>query len=254
VVAHLQDGGTGGVVVAHGATEFPRRFLPDRIDLGDWARIEPYFQNLALRRLDDLQDLADWLQDFDELSACLHEEQTTRYTDMTCQTDDPEREQRYLHMVEHVRPRVRPWEQKLLQRWNDCPLIEQLPSDVYFVFNRDVRRQIEIYRQENIPLFVEEDKLSQRYQKITGAMTVEYDGREQTLQQMQRYLELPDRDVRRRAWELVTRRRLQDGEAMDDLFDELLRLRRQIAANADFDNYRDYAGRRADLRTAAAGH
>jgi len=31
------------------ASEFPRRFLPDAIDLADWEQINPYFQALLDR-------------------------------------------------------------------------------------------------------------------------------------------------------------------------------------------------------------
>ncbi len=60
------------------------------------------------------------------------------------------------------------------------------------------------------------------------------------------YLEETDRDVRQKAWELITERRLQDRKQLDELYDELLSLRQQIARNAGFENYRDYAFRRRE--------
>jgi oligoendopeptidase F len=58
---------------------------------------------------------------------------------------------------------------------------------------------------------------------------------------MGRYLEEPDRAVRREAWERVAQRRLREKEKFEDIFDQLVRLRQQIALNAGFENYRDYA-------------
>ena len=83
----------------------------------------------------------------------------------------------------------------------------------------------------------------QQYQKLSGALTVNFRGEEKTLVQMGRYLEEPDRALRQEAWELVAKRRLQDAEKFDDIFDELIKLRTQIAKNAGFENYRDYAFR-----------
>ena len=47
--------------------------------------------------------------------------------------------------------------------------------------------------------------------------------------------------MRQEAWELVANRRLQDRDAMDEVFDKQLGLRQQIATNAGFDDYRGYA-------------
>ena len=48
------------------------------------------------------------------------------------------------------------------------------------------------------------------------------------------FLEETDRAVRQEAWELAARRRLQDREALDDLFDQMMALRIEIAQEAGF--------------------
>ena len=58
---------------------------------------------------------------------------------------------------------------------------------------------------------------------MIGAMTVSFRGQERTLAQMAPFLEETDRSVRQEAWELAARRRLQDREALDDLFDQMMR-------------------------------
>src|SRR5262249_16737572 len=74
-----------------------------------------------------------------------------------------------------------------------------------------------------------------------GAMTVNFHGTEHTLPQMARYAEELDRSTREGAWRAVTERRLKDAAAMEDIFDKMLALRAQVARNAGFSNYRDYA-------------
>ena len=61
---------------------------------------------------------------------------------------------------------------------------------------------------------------------------------------MGRYLEETNRALRRETWELVAQRRLQEADKFDDIFDRLVQLRQQIARNAGYDNYRDYAFRK----------
>ena len=124
------------------------------------------------------------------------------------------------------------------------PLRAQLPQERYQVFDRDTQVQVELFRPENVPLETEEAKLSQQYQKLSGSLTVQFRGEEKTLVQMGRYLEEPDRPLRQEAWELVANRRLQEAEKFEEIFEQLVKLREQIASNAGYANYRDYAFRR----------
>lgn len=109
------------------------------------------------------------------------------------------------------------------------------------MLERDTRSEVEIFREENVPIETELEKLSQQYQQIIGAMTVEFEGREQTLPQMARYQESNDRAVREAAWRVVAERRVQDAATLDAIYDKMVQLRDQQARNAGFDNYIGYA-------------
>lgn len=228
----------------------PRRFVPEQIDLGDWTQIAPLFEKLESRvaACKTAAELENWLVDWSELSAALDEESSRRYIAMTCHTDNTSAEKAYLHVVEKVDPEIKPRQFALEKAYIGRK--EQLRDSVgssngrYFVFDRDVRNHIELFRPENVPLETEEAKLSQQYQKLAGSLTVVFRGKEQTLVQMGRYLEETDRALRKEAWELVANRRLQESEKFEEIFDKQLKLRQQIAKNAGFDNYRDYAFRR----------
>jgi oligoendopeptidase F len=65
------------------ATEFPRRFVASDAVLDDFARIEPYFDDLRDRDIDEVAALECWLLDASELAACLSEQRTERYVRMT---------------------------------------------------------------------------------------------------------------------------------------------------------------------------
>ncbi len=226
--------------------DHPRRFLPKELDLGRWEVLEPLFSELEERRLDSPATLERWLSDWSELEAALDEEGTIRYIRMTCQTDDPERERAYLQFIEEIEPKAKPRFQRLRERYVQSPARGALAgttASFYYVLDRSIANRVALFREENVPLEKEEAKLAQQYQKIAGAMTVYFRGKERTLQQMARYLEEPERRIRRAAWELSEERRLQDRERLDEIYDELLALRERIARNAGFANYRDYAFR-----------
>jgi len=220
---------------------FPRRFVPHDADMGDWAQIEPLFAQLLERPLDSVEALERWLIDCSELSGAIAEERTRRYIAMTTQTDDPVREQAYNHFVEQIDPKTKPLWHALEVRYLQHPARRLLPVDRYAVMDRIVENNVALFREENIPLETQEALLAKDYQKVTGAMTITYRGQELTLQQAAKYLEETDRSVRQQVWELVARRRLQDRGTMEEIYDRLVALRTQIARNAGFENYRDYA-------------
>jgi oligoendopeptidase F len=224
----------------------PRRFVPHEINFDDWTQITPLFNQLAARipQCTDATSLERWLIDWSELSAALDEESSRRYIAMTCHTDSADAEKAYLHFVEKIEPEIKPRQFQLSKLLIGHPLRDQLAQPRYEVYLRDIKVAVELFRPENVPLETEEAKLSQQYQKLSGSLTVIFRGEERTLVQMGRYLEEPDGALRKEAWELVANRRLQEADNFEELFDKLVKLRQQIARNAGFANYRDYAFRR----------
>jgi oligoendopeptidase F len=223
----------------------PRKFVPEKIDLGDWRQIAPLFDKLdaAISGCRAESDLEQWLLDCGELSAALAEEASCRYIAMTCHTDSPEAEAAFLHFIEHVEPEMKPRQFNLAKLFLEHPIRARLHRERYFVFDRSTQVEVELFRPENVALETEEARLSQRYQKLIGSLTVQFQGQERTLVQMGRYLEEPDRAVRREAWELAANRRLREAEQIETIFEQLLKLREQIAANAGFPDYLQYAFR-----------
>jgi len=226
--------------------KYPRRFVPQEINLADWNQIEPLYQRLLDRELTSVEDIEKWLLDISEVASAVDEEGARRYIAMTCATDDEAAEKAHLHFIEEIAPRLKPLSNRLDRKLVASPYAVQLNPERYGVLLRSVRNQLELFREENVPLETELDRLSQQYQKIQGAMTVHFRGEERTMQQMGVFGIENDRALRQEAWEAATRRRLQDTERIEDLFDKMIALRMQIARNAGFDNFRDYQFRRYD--------
>ena len=223
----------------------PRTFVPVECDLGDWSALEPLFDRLdtAIGEADSVEALQQWILDWGELSAALDEESSKRYIAMTCHTDNEDAERAYLDFVENIEPNGKPRQFKLSRSFLHHPNRADLPNDRFEVFDRDTAVHVELFREENVPLETEESRTCQQYQKLAGSLTVEFQGEEKTLVQMGRYLEENNRNLRQEAWELVSNRRLQEADKFEEQFEELLKLREQIAANAGFSNYRDFAFR-----------
>src|SRR4051794_9862878 len=160
----------------------PRRFVPEQIDLGDWAQIAPLFDQLQTRASEckSAAHLENWVLDWSELSAALDEESSKRYIAMTCHTDNAQAEKAYFHFVEKIDPELKPRQLELekiyVRRKDELAKPKTNGNDRYFVFDRDVKNHIELFRPESVPLETEEAKLSQQYQKLSGLLTVIFRG------------------------------------------------------------------------------
>jgi len=80
----------------------------------------------------------------------------------------------------------------------------------------------------------------QEYGAIAAKMSVEIDGESMTMQKAAQFLKDTDRTKRESVFNIINNRRIQDVDALDKLYDELISLRQTIAKNCGFDNYRDY--------------
>jgi oligoendopeptidase F len=121
-----------------------------------------------------------------------------------------------------------------------CPFVTELPEAKYGIYLRSIKTELELFRADNVPLQSEESVLGQQYGSISSKMTVAVDGTEYTLQQAIKFLMQSDRHLRKSVYDKIAERRLQDKDALNILFDQLLNIRHQIAINAGFENYRDY--------------
>lgn len=217
-----------------------RHFLPEDFVLTDWINLEPWFINLEQRPLDSREDLEKWLRDMSELEAVISEDSCWRQIRMTCDTENKQLEEAFAYFCMEIQPKIQPYADRLNRKLVESPYIQKLDQNQFFTYLRAVKKRIELFREENIPLQAELSVLAQQFGVISGKMTVEMNGQEYTLQQASKFLENPDRSIREEAYRKTQERRLQSKDALNDLYSQLIGLRHQTALNAGFANYRDY--------------
>src|SRR5690606_24296383 len=105
---------------------------------------------------------------------------------------------------------------------------------------RALEASIKNFREENLALQTKAQGLGIEYSKIIGAQTVEWEGEEITLIQLQSVFHEADREKRKKAWYLMQERIMKDKESIDNLWKQYMDLRLQMAKNAGFDNFRSY--------------
>ena len=215
------------------------KFVSEDFDASAWENIEPYVNDLLERKLTCSKCIETLISDSSNLAEHISETGALLYIGMTCDTESSEKKDEFLNFVENVRPKLSEFSDKLNRRIIDHSSLEDLPER-YNLMIRGIESDIEIFRVENIPLGVEQTKLVTKAQGITGAMTVEFEGKERTFPEMRGFLESNDRTQRKEAWKSMVNRWMKNSEELSEIFDKLIKIRHQIALNAGFKSYTDY--------------
>jgi oligoendopeptidase F len=220
--------------------KLPRHFLPEEFTVTDWKTLEPYFKNLDERVITSVEELEHWLKDSSELESVISEDACWRQIKMTCDTENKELERSFTFFMMEIQPEIQSWSDKLNKKLMACSFTKDLDPKKYFTYLRNVKKNIELFREENIQIQAELSVMQQQFGVISGKMMVEVKGKEYTLQQAARFLEDPDRNLREEVYHKINKRRLQDKQELNQLFASLLNKRHQVALNADFVTYTDY--------------
>jgi oligoendopeptidase F len=221
------------------ATLPPDRYVPPEFDVADVEQLENLYRGLLFRPVDSVEQLRRWLDDFSELAAVVDEYGSRRYIDKSCHTDDEGIKRRFLHFVEKVEPRIKPLIFQLQKKYLQSSYHEQM-GEHFEMLKRRWQAEVEIFREQNVPIETELTRRVTEFDQINGRMMVHFRGQDYTMQQMARFQEEPDRATRREAWESAARRRVADREAIEEIFEGLLPMRQQIARNAGCADFRAY--------------
>lgn len=97
--------------------------------------------------------------------------------------------------------------------------------------------QLKTFKPEIIPLLIQENKLTTKYDKLIASAKIDFNGKIYNLSQMAPFAESADRDTRRRA-QLAIANFFSENEAeIDIIYDDLVKLRTTIAQKLGFNNY-----------------
>lgn len=218
----------------------PRRFLPADLDAGELRQLEPLFESLRERRLDSLAAVRAWLRDESELLSCIEGEKARRYVAKTRATKDEAARAAYLRMEQEVVPTVKEHADGLDRHFLASPaLAATIPDDLAVVVRRR-RTQSDLFRPQNTDLQRQEAELQTQQQALMGGITVEFEGRTLTLQQLAPSFEQKDRDLRERAWRVAANARQERWAQQESIYDRLVALRTEMARNAGYTTYTPY--------------
>ncbi len=217
-----------------------RAFLPEEFKVTVWSKLKPYFNELHKRDINSGEALERWLLDWSELDAIVAESFSWRYIKVSVNSADQKAAELYQYAVQELAPKIDAYEDLLNQKLVHSPYLNELDAEKYYTHIRGVKNALSLFRQENVDLSTEVQMKSKAYVKLFSEMTIGVNGNQMTLNKASSLLEESDRTYREAVYNKIHQKLIGHTEELDDLFDELLRYRHQIALNAGFENYRDY--------------
>lgn len=223
-------------------TPIVRTFVPTDLAV-TVESIEPYYRKLQSETIGTFEDLLGWLGRWNELRRVVDQERAKRQVAASCDTQSPEVTARFLAYAREIAPRVTEWDFQLARRYYDSPLRPRVEEAGLAQLDRIFAAQVELFREENVPLETRVRELTHEYDETIGAIVVPFEGKEHTLPEMATYLVQTDRDRRRRAHLATLAARSALTGRLDDLFDRLFAVRREMAANLGLSDYREVAFR-----------
>jgi oligoendopeptidase F len=225
------------------STEKKRKYIPADFKISDWKSLQPFYEELKNRKIGSAADLEKLIANISELDAVVSEDAGWRYIRMTCDTANEKLVNDYTFFISEIYPKVAPFANDLNKKVADSSFTGQLDKEKYFIYLRGLKNQIELFREENIPLNTEIKNEEQKYGALSAEQTIEHDGKEITLQQAGVYLKSNNREIRKEVYMKIQERRSRDEEKLNELYDKLIVLRDKVALNAGFKNFRDYMHR-----------
>ena len=203
------------------------------------ADIVPFYEDLTARQLEGDEAVEAWLNEWSRLEELFTEAANEASTAYDRDTTDPAKEAADLRFSSEISPRLEPYRvklgEKLVASGFSRPDLE--PTIARW------RNRIELFREENVPLVAEEQKLASRYSKVIGGLASDWQGERLPPPMLRPYTNSADRSQREQAYRAFFAPYIDARDELAGIFDALYDLRQKQARNAGFENYRDYMHR-----------
>jgi oligoendopeptidase F len=217
-----------------------RIFVPVDFEVGI-EQLDNLYEILLKHEVTSVDELIKLLSWHSELMAVFSENFSWRHINITIDTSNENYTEQYNYYLSEILPFVEKKNHLFESKLINSPFLDELVKyDGYQLLIKNTKSKFGLYKEENLDLLSNLEIEANKYSSIVGAMTVDVEGKELTLQQAGVMLESHDRNLREKVYKKIEDRRALDKDKIDDLYTYLIKKRTIVAKNAGFENFRDY--------------
>lgn len=221
-----------------------RGFIATDLEINTWQDIEPYAKQLLDFDINSSEALVKLIAMRSEFVCVVEEDSRWRYINQSRFNENEKFTKDYELFVTSIYPNFAKHANELDKKILDCGYLDKLDDNRFKIYIRNLKNNFELFREENLALETEIQLKCKDYSDLIGSLSITHNGNELTMAQASKLLQSTDRDARKEVFEKIQARRYAEKDKLNELFDSLHLLRQQVAQNAGFDNFRDYAMRR----------
>ncbi|HFK1449634.1 M3 family oligoendopeptidase [Bacillus pacificus] len=202
---------------------------------------ESKLQSLLERNITSVLELESWL--FDELRVTAEVEEEITSSLIATYRDTDDRNMRDLHMYNQntIQLLLKRYTAKFDEKFRECPFSDLLDEQKYGFMKKARFVKSRMFNEENIALSIKEQELITKYREIMSNITINWEGEQKTYAYVKAQQDTSNRAIREKAWYALCEARSAVKMEIDCIMNELVQLRNEIALNAGFHNYSEYA-------------
>ncbi|MFC9448181.1 M3 family oligoendopeptidase [Bacillus cereus] len=207
----------------------------------DTEVLKSKFEGIFEKNIASVSELESWLSEELRLNAEIEEELTSNLIAMYRDTKDSNIRDIHMYHQNTIQPFLKRYNAKFDQKFRDCPFSDLLDEQKYGFMKKARLVESKMFNEKNISLFIKEQELITNYREIMSSISINWESEQKTYAYVKAKLDNPNRAIREKAWYALCEARSVVKPEVDRIMNELIQLRNQIALNAGFNNYSEYA-------------
>ena len=204
----------------------------------DFGKVPAFYEalNARVQNAKSYEEVKQCILEEEEFSSHINTMATVVQIRHTIDTSDKfyEAEDEY---ISRAYPEAMPYMQAFSMALLSSPFKKDVDKEYGEQFLKAVKLGADSFSEKNVPLMQEENELTNRYQKLTAACKIPFDGGEHNLYGIMKYFSDPNREVRKEAARLYASFFEENDKELGEIFDRLVKIRHQMGLNMGFKNF-----------------
>ena len=145
-----------------------RKYLPEDLSINTWQDLESFVNELLQRKIQNVEEFENWLVDVSEFEMITSEDYRWRYIKTSVNTNDNEAKNHLESFILHLSTHLDEFSNEISKKILASPFLDSLKDEGYKIYIRGLKKDVEIFRKQNVEIAQQLNLLVNEYDSITG--------------------------------------------------------------------------------------